>query len=566
MRQRRPLVHAVYLGIILFLITFLFFPLFEVLRGGMTDAQGRPTFLYLIEAFRNPLYREGLANSFWIALGTTAAALGIAAPLAWLGDRYEFRFKSWFSAGVLVPMVLPPFVGALGMEKIFGPAGALNVLLVRTGICSWNTVPDWLGAGGMAAVILIEALHLYPVLYLNLLAALANVDPALNEAAADLGCVGFRRFFRVTLPLIRPGLFAGGAIVFIWSLTELGTPLMLSYERVTAVQIFNGIKEIGDNPFPYVLVIVLLAASSAIYLAARLTVGRSAYAMTSKAGAAAVRERPKGVLALLVPAAFGGVAFLAVLPHLGLIGLSLGRVWYRSIFPQGLTLAHFRAALGHSMTVPSIMNSMRYAGMAVMVAMILGVAISYIHIRARVRFGWLLDAMAMLPLAIPGLVLAFGYLAMSRKGCFFHFLDPIRNPTVLLVIAYAIRRLPYVVRAVSAGLQQTSVSLEEAAADLGAAPFTVFRRITTPLIAANIIAGGLLAFSFSMLEVSDSLLLAQRSLYFPITKAIYELSMLLGSGQTLAAALGVWTMLFLAASILAASTLLGARLGRLFRI
>jgi len=87
-----------------------------------------------------------------------------------------------------------------------------------------------------------------------------------------------------------------------------------------------------------------------------------------------------------------------------------------------------------------------------------------------------------------------------------------------------------------------------------------------PLIAANLIAGSLLAFSFAMLEVSDSLLLAQRSLFFPITKAIYELSMLLGEGQSLAAALGVWTMLFLGATILAASVLLGKRLGALFRV
>ena len=100
----------------------------------------------------------------------------------------------------------------------------------------------------------------------------------------------------------------------------------------------------------------------------------------------------------------------------------------------------------------------------------------------------------------------------------------------------------------------------------GAGPLTRFRRITVPLIAANLIAGGILAFSFSMLEVSDSLLLAQRSLYFPITKAIYELSMLLGQGQTLAAALGVWTMVFLGASLITASCLLGKRLGALFRV
>jgi iron(III) transport system permease protein len=186
--------------------------------------------------------------------------------------------------------------------------------------------------------------------------------------------------------------------------------------------------------------------------------------------------------------------------------------------------------------------------------------------RGKGRLAWALDSLSMLPLAVPGLVLAFGYLAMAQKGRLFAALDPVTNPTVLLVIAYAVRRLPYVVRAAVAGLQQTSVSYEEAAASVGAGPLTCFRRIVVPLIAANLIAGGILAFSFSMLEVSDSLLLAQRSLYFPITKAIYELTMLLGQGQALAAALGVWTMVFLGASLFAASCLLGKRLGALFRV
>jgi len=186
-------------------------------------------------------------------------------------------------------------------------------------------------------------------------------------------------------------------------------------------------------------------------------------------------------------------------------------------------------------------------------------------VRGKGKWTILLDACAMLPLAVPGLVLAFGYMALSQKGHIFHRFDPVKNPTILLVIAYAVRRLPYIVRSAVAGLQQTSLSFEEAAASLGAGPFTAFRRITTPLIAANLIAGSILAFSFSMLEVSDSLVLAHKAAFFPITKAIFELSMLLGQGPTLASALGLWTMAFLGLSMLAASSLLGKRMGAIFR-
>ena len=179
---------------------------------------------------------------------------------------------------------------------------------------------------------------------------------------------------------------------------------------------------------------------------------------------------------------------------------------------------------------------------------------------------WLLDALAMLPLAVPGLVLAFGYISMTQDGRTFAFLNPSKDPTLLLVIAYSVRRLPYVVRSAVAGLQQTSVTLEEAAQNLGCPPLRALRRITLPLIAANLMAGGLLAFSFAMLEVSDSLILAQKQQHFPITKAIYELFQLMGEGRFVASALGVWAMAFLGITIFATSRLLGRKMGALFRV
>jgi len=171
-----------------------------------------------------------------------------------------------------------------------------------------------------------------------------------------------------------------------------------------------------------------------------------------------------------------------------------------------------------------------------------------------------------MPLALPGLVLAFGYLGMAARYPWLRaWLDPVRNPTLLLVAAYAMRRLPYAMRAVTAGLQQTPVALEEAARNLGAGAWLTLRRITLPLLGASLVVGGLLAFSFSMLEVSDSLLLAQREQFFPITRAIFELSQLLGAGPWLACAFGVWAMVFLGVALVAAVRLTGRELGLLFR-
>jgi iron(III) transport system permease protein len=147
-----------------------------------------------------------------------------------------------------------------------------------------------------------------------------------------------------------------------------------------------------------------------------------------------------------------------------------------------------------------------------------------------------------------------------------HLLDVQENPTLLLIVAYAMRRLPYVVRSAVAGLQQTPVDLELAARNLGASGLRTLRRITVPLIAANLVAGALLAFAFAMLEVSDSLILAQRQTYWPITKAIYELFQRLGDGPYIASALGVWAMALLTLTILTASAFLGKKMGAIFRI
>ena len=544
---------------------FFIWPISETLYGAFIGSDGKFTIDYIAEVFRNPLYVEGLWNSLQMGVWSTLLAALIAIPLAWMSDRFLFPGKSLLGALVLVPMVMPPFVGAIGIKQILGQQGALNALLEDIGLLDPAYPIDWLGEGRIWGVIVLNALHLYPILYLNVLAALANVDPAMEEAAENLGCTGFRKFRRVTLPLIMPGIFAGGTIVFIWSFTELGVPLMFDFTRVTSVQIFYGIKDIGGNPFPFALVVVLLCCTVLIYAASKFFFGRDSHAMMAKATSQGGPRQAGFAMGLVCSGLFGLVTFLAVLPHIGVIMVAFSTDWYQTILPGGWTLSHFESALGHNLTLPSIQNSLKYAGLATILDLFLGVAIAYVVVRTRLAGRQILDAMSMLPLAVPGLVLAFGYLAMTQEGKIFSFLNPTIDPLIILVIAYSVRRLPYVVRSAAAGFQQTSVTLEEAAQNLGCPPLRTLRRITLPLIAANLLAGGLLAFSFAMLEVSDSLILAQKQQDFPITKAIYELYQLLGEGRFVASALGVWAMAFLAVTIIGTSLILGKKLGAIFR-
>jgi iron(III) transport system permease protein len=562
----KSLARVVFILTAAFFAAFFVWPIAQILKGGFVNADGKFTLAYLTALLADPVYLAGLRNSFLIACATTALSLGIALPLAYLSDRFVFPGKGLLGSLVLVPMILPPFVGAIGIKQIFGQYGALNALIISLGLRPHGWTFDWFAANQFWGVVLVEALSLYPIIYLNAVAALANVDPAMEEAAQNLGCTGWRRFWKITLPLIHPGLFAGGTIVFIWSFTELGTPLIFDYARVTSVQIYYGLKDIGGNPFPFALVGLMLASSMAIYAVGRGLFGRAGYAMMAKSTSTGGPRRLSRGAALACTAAFAGVIFFAILPHLGVILVACSREWYATVVPQAYTLDNFRLALGHDLTVPAIANSLKFSAVSAIIDLVLGVAIAYVVVRSRIAGRQVLDFLAMLPLAVPGLVLAFGYLAMAQEGRFFAFLNPVRDPTILLIIAYSVRRLPYVVRSAAAGFQQTSETLEEAAQSLGSPPHRAVFRITLPLITANLIAGGLLAFAFAMLEVSDSLILAQKAHFYPITKAIMELFQLLGDGKFIASALGVWAMAFLAVTIVGLGLLLGKKLGALFRV
>ncbi len=381
-------------------------------------------------------------------------------------------------------------------------------------------------------------------------------------------------------------MFAGGTIVFIWAFTELGVPLVFDFDRVTSVQIFNALKDISGNPFPYAMVVVVLVSTVLMYLTSKLILERDLTGGGGRATVGREMQTPSRGTQWAIMAGFALCIALSVLPHAGVVLLSFATEWYRTVLPGGFTLQHYHNALGHELTLTAITNSLKYALLATGLDLVLGVCVAYVNVRTRVFGRRMLDAMAMLPLAVPGIVIAFGYLAVARDGqnldwgALFQMKDPTaiflvpyaifakvfgENPLPLLVVAYAMRRLPFVVRSASAGFEQVSPSLEEVAQNLGCSPAQAICKITLPLMVPNLVAGGLLAFAFSMLEVSDSLILAQQAAHYPITKAIFALVGALGNGPFLATALGVWAMAFLGITLVGAGLILGKKLGTLFR-
>lgn len=568
--MKRGTAIAILLAVCALFAVFFIYPAGMVVKqafeGTGADGSRHFTLEFFATVFRNPIYREGLWNAFALGIVSTLATLAIAFPLALVGHRHDFIGKPVLGVLVLAPMILPPFVGAVGIKQMLGVNGAFNAFLIKTGLMDADLPYDWLANGRFAGIVLMNALHLYPILYMNIAAALANLDPAMEQAAENLGCPPWKRFFRITLPLAMPGVFAGASIVFIWAFTELGVPLVFDYARVAPVQIFDGLKGLDKNPIPYALTAVLLVVAAGVFALSKLVMGRSPLGTAPKPGGRSRAVRLKGWKSGACALLFFGVFLVASIPHLGVLLLSVAGRWYGTVMPDELTMRHYIEALGSGLVVPSIQNSLLYAGCATLVALVIGLAVAWVVVRSDLKSRGLLDSVVMLPLAVPGLVMAFGYLALSQEGKPFHFLVGAGgSPFLLLVVAYATRRMPYIVRSAVAGLQQSNPALEEAAKSLGASPLRTLRRISIPLIGANLAAGCILAFAFAMLEVSDSLILAQQEQHYPITKAIYTLLSTLGNGTELAAALGVWAMVFLSVAIIGAAVLGGKR-GGLFKV
>jgi iron(III) transport system permease protein len=380
--------YGVFLVIAAFFGVFLIWPVLRVVIVGLglpgSGGKLELTPSYLAAVFSSYEFRVSLFNSAAIACVVTLLCTAISVPLALLTRRFEFRGKGVLTSLLLVPLVLPPFVGAIGLRQIFGASGALTALCRALGLVPHDAAVNWLTSHQFFAVVIAEALSLYPILFLNVAAALSNLDPAMEQAAANLGASSWRVFRSITLASARPGLFAGGAIVFIWSFGELGTPLMFDLYTVAPVQIFFHITEISDNPIPYALVIVMLLVSAAVYMAGKVAVGRADLAQTRVSFATAA-DRVTGFRAIWVLLPFTVVIALALLPHIGVLLTSFSQTgyWYNSVLPRVFTADHYVHALSHQIVLSSIRNSVVFSLFSVVLDIAIGTAIAILIVRTR---------------------------------------------------------------------------------------------------------------------------------------------------------------------------------------
>ena len=521
-----------------FLLCFLVLPVGTVIYTAFVTETGALTVGHFANFFNQGVFRESFFNSLQVALASTFFASVIAVPLAYLTVRFEFRGALAIQTLGVLPLVMPPFVGAVALQLIFGKNGSVNLLL-----------DDWLGftvpiMDGLVGVTFVESIHYFPFILLNLVAAMRNIDGAMEESALNLGARGWRLFRRVIFPLAMPGYLAGAALVFVKVFDDLGTPLVMGITNMLAPQAYLRITSVGvDDPLGYVISVIMIGFSIlALWLAARVMKGRD-YATLQKGGAALQKRRLSKWEALLAYGWIALVLLIVLAPHIGILLMSFAQVWSFSVLPDAYTLAHYATIFSDAKGM--IGNTLLYCVLAAGLDVVIGTAIAYLILRTRLPGRQWLDHLASAALAIPGLVLAIGYLRLF-KGVTLPFTDTLVVQTwVLIMLAYAVRRLPYALRACMAALQQVHVSLEEAAHSLGASRLSTIRRVMVPLMAGGILAGFVTSFITAAVELSATLVLVSTESQAPMSLGIY-LYMQSIAGRGPGAALAVLAVLVVA--------------------
>ena len=497
-----------------FLLAFLIVPIGLVIYTAFVDESNRLTLGHFANFFGQTVFVESFLNSLWVSLASVALATLIAVPLAYLTVRFEFRGALLIQTLGVLPLIMPPFVGAVAMQLIFGRNGSVNLLL-----------NDWFGftvpiMDGLIGVTFVESIHYFPFILLNLVASMRNIDGAMEESALNLGAGGWRLFRRVIFPLAMPGYLAGATLVFVKVFDDLGTPLVMGVTNMLAPQAYLRITSVGiDDPQGYVISVIMIAFSIlALGLAARVMKGRD-YSTLQKGGNSLQRRRLSGWESVLAYGWIILVLLITLAPHFGILLMSFAKVWSFSVLPDAYTLEHYATVFTDARGMMA--NTLLYCLLAAGLDVVIGTAIAYLILRTNLPGRRWLDYMASAALAIPGLVLAIGYLRLF-KGVNLPFTDtPVVSTWVLIMLAYAVRRLPYALRSCMAALQQVHVSLEEAAQSLGATRMSTIRRVMVPLMMGGMLAGFVTSFITAAVELSATILLASAQSQAPMSYGIY---------------------------------------------
>jgi len=477
---KEPLLLVSILAIFYFLTVFVAYPIFLVIKTSLFVDNQFDISNYLA-IFSKKYYFQPFLNSMTLGICTASTGTFLGFAYAYAITRTPIPFKRFFRLTATFPIISPPFVVALAAILLFGRAGSLTPILEKI-IGEYSIY-------GLGGLILVETIAYGPIAFLVLYGVLQAIDPALEEAAMDLGASRARVFFAVTLPLSIPGIASAWLLVFIESMADFGNPMVISGDfRVLSVQAFLQITGMYDLSRGSTLAILLLAPTVTAFFIQKYWVSRKSYVT--------VTGKPTGATIKGLEWYIKFPAYTTCFLFTGIIFLFYGMVFYGSFqtlwgVDSTLTIKNYVEMF--QVGKDYIIDSLTLATLATPITGILGIFIAFLVIRKKFIGRGLMEFVSMLTFAVPGTVVGIGYiLAFNQKSALFPFI--LTGTAWIIVTLLIFRNMPVGIQSGIAALQQIDPSIEEASTDLGASSNKTFRKITLPMIAPAFFSG--LAFSF----------------------------------------------------------------------
>ncbi|GAB4372266.1 MAG: iron ABC transporter permease [Spirochaetales bacterium] len=486
---------------LVFLSLFMFWPLLSTfLRAfmgpGFEMRYGTFTLENFHKFYTSSLYYRSLRNSFIVSVSVVFFTLLIGIPMGYMVARVKLPFKNLILALGILPIILPSFVGAFSWIILLGRQGVVRKVL--------NPVLEWFGISlppvtGMFGMIFVMTVTYYPFIFLLCHGAFESANPLLEEAGMIMGASRFRIFRRITLPLIIPSIGAGAIIVFIRVIGNFGIPAIIGGDQyVLPTLIYFQVSGFWDiNGAASISLVSVLVTTLALILQKYIVSRRQYETLSASRSVHHLHTHP---LARLFSALFVFLVLLVSLaPQLTMLIMSFFTSWY-GLLPKGFTLQNYLRI--PQIASKTIQNSLFLSSLATLIAGILGCIIAYITERRKPKGAFILDMAVMAPFILPGTVVSVAIISAFAGVPF-----ALGGTYTIIIIAYVVRRTPYVYRSVVASLTQLNPALEEASWISGASWFYTFRRVSLPLILPAVLTGMILTFTTLLQELSTTILL-----------------------------------------------------------
>ncbi|MEW2473859.1 iron ABC transporter permease [Micromonospora gifhornensis] len=501
------------LPLVLVLYGYVVHPMFATFSESVSE-NGTRNYLQFFTS--SGVARESLFTSLFISAASVLLCGIVGVTMAFLLKRFSFRGRRLIEAIILVPAALPPLIGAVSFQLLYS-----NIGIVPRGLQAlFGTERPIMAFDGIAGVLVVHTFTMYPFFYLAAAAALAGMDPSVEEAAYNLGAGRVRVWRTVLLPMLTPAMVSASLLVFMTSLASYTAPLLFNVSQTMTMQIYIN-RTNGDLPMASAYASVLGIVSIIFLLAMRWYEGRRSYQSQSKGISANRRELTNPIGRWLAPVAsvLATMVLLAPVATIALVAFSENRSWTTQVLPETYTLDNFVTIFSDPKAFEPILNSVQMSLLAAVGCVVIGVLVAYAVRRLKFIGRGLLDVAVMIAWALPGTVVAINLISAFSTGNAFSFGQVLIGTFWILPLAYFVRFLPIVFRSSSAALALIDPSLEEAARNLGASWLRAFYTITVRLMLPGVLAGALLAFVHGVGEFVASVLIYTSSTV-PISVAI----------------------------------------------